>query len=266
MGVTKHDPQLQEESALVSTKHRSATMRVLMKSSAFRKLYFILNSNDKGNWPTWIQKTDEERIQVCAKILVEHYKESWYITEKLDGQSGTFFTYSNKVWGFKRKSFGVCSRNIWLKTKTNCNYWKVAISEDLEKKLKSIDGNVVIQGEICGPGIQKNKYERVDPVLYVFNVFIDGKMLSQHDMSIFCYNHKLNMVPILNSCFFPLYYIPIPEEHRTVASVVEHLVKLAEGTSKIYNCKREGIVIRLNSDPRVSFKVINPFFLIDNKE
>lgn len=88
LGVTKHDPQLKEENELSAgnDKSRSPIVRFLMNNfSAFRWLYLKLNSHYKGNFPSWIAKTDECRIQVCAKLLMEHFDEPWYITEKLDG-------------------------------------------------------------------------------------------------------------------------------------------------------------------------------------
>lgn len=85
MGVKKYDPQAQEEAALSIPKHRSKVMQYLMQFKACRYIYLKLNSQEKGNWPGWLSRTDEERIQNCAKILLNNYDQDWYISEKLDG-------------------------------------------------------------------------------------------------------------------------------------------------------------------------------------
>ncbi len=263
----------QEESVLQVPTHRSPVMQYLMKFKLARSIYFTFNSVDKSEWPSFAaSKTDEERIQTCAKILMANYDRTWYIAEKLDGQSGTFFTYYKRVWGIKRKTFGVCSRNIWLKTKHSCNYWKIAEKYDLEKKLKALPYNYTIQGEIVGPGIQKNKYNLTELDCFVFNVYVDGVMLSPVDMAIFCSTIGMKTVPILTAEFRPNINIPNKPDvidasgALNVSGVVNYLVNMSEGNSVLLPRKREGIVMRLVDDPRISFKVINPQFLLESGE
>ena len=57
-----------------------------------------------GGFPSFIQKTDEERIQNLSNEY-EHYKTNhkFFVTEKLDGTSMTVYLNEGK--------FGVCSRN-----------------------------------------------------------------------------------------------------------------------------------------------------------
>jgi len=260
--IRKHDSQLKEENDLVqSQKNRSPILRFFMNFSIFRYIYFKLFGKIKGNWPDeYVQKTDETRIQVCARKLMEHYNEEWYIGEKLDGQSFTAFTYLQKAWGLWRKSFGICSRNLWLKSRGKNNYWKMAEKYALEQRLIDCKGNIVIQGEICGPGIQGNKYNLAERKLYVFNVFRDGIMFSLADMESFCNCSGLQTVPILNRSFIPSRDIG---EGKEVSEVVKHMVELSQGDSQLLKRKREGIVVRLKSNPRISFKVINPYFLLE---
>jgi hypothetical protein len=263
MGVKKYDPQAQEEATLVVPKHRSRVMQYLMKFKACRYIYLKLNSHEKGEWPQWLSKTDEERIQNCAKILMDNYDKTWYISEKMDGTSFSAFTYNKRSWGIKRRSFGVCSRNIWLKTKHSCNYWNIAEKYDLERKLKDLSSIYTIQGEICGPNIQKNKYNLSELELFVFNVYQDGAMLEPHLMTKFCDSLRLKTVPILHPEFIPSVHIPLTETERTVPAVVNYLVNASLGNSVLLPRKREGIVMRLVDNPRVSFKVINPEFLLE---
>lgn len=271
MGVKKYDPQGQEEAELSVPKHRSKVMQYLMQFKACRYIYLKLNSHEKGNWPGWLSRTDESRIQNCAKIVLDHFNEEWYITEKSDGQSGTFFTYDRRVCGIKRRTFGVCSRNIWLKTKHSCNYWDIAEKYDLEKKMKAYSLPVVIQGEICGPKIQKNKYVLKELDLFVFNVYIGGKMLSVDDMEAFCKINGLHSVHIITKSFIPAQVIATDINGVSdIRTVVNYFINMAIGNTaiccvdvKALNQKREGLVIRLKSNPKISFKAINPEFLLE---
>lgn len=181
--------------------------------------------------------------------------------------SGTFFTYWTKVWGMKTKKFSVASRNIWLKTESNNNYWKVAKSNDLKAKLSCHKALATVQGEICGPGVQSNKYKLDELDLYVFNILLkeNGEMVQMplEDMERLCDAYVLNMVPVIDELFVPSTHIASKE----VKDVVQFMVKLSEGKSKLNPLQnREGIVVRLKSNPTISFKVINPLFLLEGNE
>jgi hypothetical protein len=263
--IKKYDSQIQEEKSLVVPKHRSPVLKFLMRNKAFRTVYLKLNSVDKGEWPEWIAKTDEERIQTCAKLLMNNYDASWYITEKLDGSSGTFFTYKRMVWGFSKNSFGVCSRNIWLKTPDNSNYWKVAKNLDIENKIRNIGNgsNVIVQGEILATNIQKNKYKITDPEprFYVFNLMVDGTLYTYDSMKVVCDTIGLSTVPCIYKSFIPA--VAWPDIRNNTSEVVKKMVALSTDKSKLLpEIPREGIVVRMVTNPKISFKVINPEFLL----
>ena len=57
----------------------------------------------KGYFPSFIRKTDEERVQNLTKEYEGWKAQKFYVTEKLDGSSATFY--------LKDGVFGVCSRN-----------------------------------------------------------------------------------------------------------------------------------------------------------
>ena len=178
--------------------------------------------------------------------------------------SSLFFTYQKRVWGLKKRGFGVCSRNIWLRIKSKSHYWHIAKKYDLEKKLLKIPHNVAINGEINGEGIQKNKYKIEGLDLFVFNVYIDDRMLGPDEMQKFCADLGLKTVPILRKDFVPSK--EIPPTLTTVSEIVQYLTNMSEGNSVLLPRKREGIVVRLVDNPRVSFKVINPQFLLEGGE
>ena len=123
----------------------------------------ILSGDVKGDFPSFLRKSDEARIQNFPELLDEYKDDYIYASEKLDGTSGTYY--------YKDNEFGVCSRNLELKEDESNTYWKVARVLDLENKLRSLHSPFSIQGEIIGPGIQGNKYKLQKPEFFIFNVF-----------------------------------------------------------------------------------------------
>jgi hypothetical protein len=174
--------------------------------------------------------------------------------------SSTFFVHKTKKWGLKKFEFGVCSRNIWLKTPNNSSFWQVANKYDLKKKLLSLKKEIILQGEVCGPSIQKNKYKLTENDLFIFNVIENGKRYSVSEIQYFCDKMGLKHVPILDTDFKAEF------GEKTKNEIVDIMVEKSKAKSQLYDTEREGIVCRLNEDPRVSFKVINPNFLLKNEE
>jgi RNA ligase (TIGR02306 family) len=203
----------------------------------------------KGNFPSFIPKTDETRVQVLENLLTRYKGEKCFVTEKLDGSSATYFIRDGQ--------FGVCSRNLELLESDDNTYWKLSRALDIEKKLRSLNGNFAIQGELIGEGIQGNKYALKGQKLYFFNVFdIDAyAFLGFEDFRNTLEKLDLNIVPIL-------------ENDYLLDNNIPKLVEKALGKSVLKtDVIREGIVIRplVESNDaigRVSFKSINPEFLL----
>ncbi|MFK7932768.1 MAG: RNA ligase (ATP) [Saprospiraceae bacterium] len=72
----------------------------------------------KGNFPSFIPKTEETRVQVLANLLEKYAGEMCFVTEKLDGSSVTYYLNNDE--------FGVCSRNLDLLETESNSFWKVA--------------------------------------------------------------------------------------------------------------------------------------------
>lgn len=261
MGIQKYDPQLQEEKALAeNNKPKSKVLKFFMGFKLFRLVYFKLNRKDKG-WPGWFAHTDECRIEQCLSVLTSRPNSEWFITEKCDGQSGAFFIEKVHKWGLSKLNFGVCSRNIRL-AKDNSNYWFVAEKYDIEKKLLSLKkSGIVINGEICGGKVQGNKYAITGLDLFVFNVIDNGRKYSLEEMVEFCKTHGFKHVPILKESWI------FTNPDRPVQEIIKEITDLSIGKSTL-NDKvwREGIVVRLKSDPNISWKKINPEFLLKYNE
>lgn len=198
----------------------------------------------KGYFPSFIPKTDEERIQNLSDSY-EVYKESqFYVTEKLDGSSATFY--------FNDGVFGVCSRNIDLLETSDNTFWKVARESDIENKLKSL-GNFAIQGEMIGEGIQGNPYRLKGQRVMFYNGYnIDAQT----------YVDFAQFQEVINSMGFNT--VPIIEKEFTLPDTIEDLLNYAEGQSTLAQCEREGYVIRSHSRT-ISFKVISNKFLLKEK-
>lgn len=201
----------------------------------------------KGAFPSFIRKTDEERIQNLTKEFETWKDKTFYVTEKLDGTSATYY-YNNG-------EFGVCGRN-WEYLEDNTNtYWRVARELDLENKMRDFGINISIQGELIGEGIQGNPYKIKGQTLRIFNLFdID---LQQY--------HSLSMLEAVIKNQFGLETVPVLDKHYKLPNTVEEVLKYAEGKSELNpNFDREGVVIR-SSDKSISFKAISNQFLLNEK-
>jgi RNA ligase (TIGR02306 family) len=197
----------------------------------------------KGNFPFFVPKTDEERIQNLKSYLPLLQKRTWTITEKLDGTSFTAFNYNDE--------FGVCSRNLQLLEDESSIYWKVAKQCGLQELLEGM--NLSVQGEIIAPGIQGNKYKLEQPELYVFNVYdiTKGEYVDVEKARMWTQANGLKFVPILNSI------VSLP-------STIDEILAYAEGKSQLNaTTEREGVVFVTNdNNRRISFKAISNKFLL----
>lgn len=218
----------------------------------------------RGAFPGFLPKTDETRVQVLEPVLARHRGKTFYFTEKLDGTSFTAF-YRQAREG-TAEQFGVCSRNQWLdETDLDNTMCRLAAELDLGRKLAEAGArlgfDLAIQGEIIGPGIQKNKYGLKKAELHVFNVIdLERCQLVDHArMLAIAGELGLRAVPQLGTLVL---------EHS-----VDQLVELSMGHSVLApRVPREGIVLRPlvdENDPdlgRLSFKAINPKFLLQFDE
>lgn len=261
LGVIKYDPQAEaerKEAEKLIAIDRSRMGKILKRYAWYRKLMF---RPKKTGFPPFIKKTDEDRIQLFPDICQKYAGVRFVATEKIDGQSGTYFLIPNpRRWIFGRKwLFGVCSRNFQLTHPDNSSYWTVAKMFDLKDKMIEYctrnGGGLIIQGEIIGPKIQGNKYNVTDYKFFVFNVisYQNGRSVAYDTMTqeALCTTMGLIPVPYIGGFIFP--------------ATISQSVELARGISVLSSIPREGIVIR-NYREKLSFKIINPDFLLKYSE
>jgi RNA ligase (TIGR02306 family) len=198
-----------------------------------------LSANARGPFPSFIPKTDEERVQNLGDVVRRHAGETFCVTEKLDGTSVTFYRTAER--------FGVCSRNQDLLDGNI--YWEAARAYSIEEKLPV---GFAIQGEIIGQSIQGNPLNRRGQEFYAFNVY---------DIRDFCDERGIPRVPVVDEAWV------LPD------SVVA-IVDAADGKSLLSPaCDREGIVIRplveareemRGGIARLSFKAISNRYLLND--
>ena len=209
-----------------------------------------LGGDNEGAFPNYIHRTDEIRLQTVPEVLDEMFDQMTYITVKLDGTSATYFC--DRETG----EFKVCSRN-WAKKDGDNVYWNIAKKYHLADILK--DTSFAIQGEIVGPGIQKNPLGLKEIEFFIFNIFNyeTMKYLTLGEMVewLFVYaNDNLKLVPLLDSD------LPI-----CLDCSVDYFVEMAKGEYEGTTNQRGGIVVRSMTNEhsnvlgnRFSVKVINP--------
>lgn len=186
----------------------------------------------RGNFPSFIPKTDEPNFQTVPKYVENMKTQAWYATEKADGTSCT-------VW-VDDEGLHVCSRNLELKDGENV-YWRMARKYDLAR----LPVELALQFEIIGPSIQSNPHGLAEPEIRVFSLYdIVGRQ----------YRSYAHLVSLSKDLDFPLASLLATSED-VMLSTAEDLRKFAE-VEYANGRHGEGVVIRA-SDSSWSFKVIN---------
>lgn len=215
------------------------------------EISFYLQGKCKSTFPSWISKTDEERIQNLPWIIKEHSDTEFYMTEKLDGTSHTTYLTDE---------FGVCSRNMDLLESEDNYYWQAARALKLEERMQDNNmQNFALQGEMIGPGIQGNKYALDKVTIRFFNVWDikEYKYLNYEDFLSTMIFLDLQAVPYIGKCSL-----------KTIGDM-EQIITYANGSSLLnLTVPREGVVFRplteqrmLKGGGRLSFKAISNDFL-----
>jgi RNA ligase (TIGR02306 family) len=158
-----------------------------------------------GNFPIFIPKTDEDRIQnVFGKYSHTMTGVPFRKSLKLEGSSQTIAFVSNpdffvekidddlKVFNEETQTLEVaevipypfqweegqgivCSRNLALKFDGSAAFWKAALKDDVIERLRKYctDNNrqLAIQGECMGPGIQGNIEKLEEHQFYAFRAW-----------------------------------------------------------------------------------------------
>jgi len=228
----------------------------LMRFKWFRQLVYKRGDHRQSKaFPDFINKTDETRIQNAPFYLASD--NPWVVTEKVDGQSGTFAVVRRKRLFKTSYEYIVCSRNLRLFTKDASSYWAVSDKYEIEKRLCEYLNEhtdcewVAIQGECISPKVQGNKYKVQEPDLFVFNFVLPTGRIGSNEAAEIINGMGMKFVPIIGTMKLP-------------KTVPETLV-FAHGNSALGHTIREGVVCR-SLDGKQSFKAVDPLFLIKYNE
>jgi RNA ligase (TIGR02306 family) len=201
----------------------------------------------KGNFPACIPKTDQERVQNLVQEIAFCQNNTFEVTEKLEGSSMTCYLIDGE--------FGVCSRNLDLKRDENNSFWKIAIEQDIEGKMREVGDNFALQGELVGPGVQGNIYKLNKLDFFVFDLYDIkvGQYLSPAERRGELEMMGLNQVPVIKESF-------------VLIGDVECLINYAEGSSMLYDKQeREGVVFK-HLGNGITFKAISNKYLLKSGE
>lgn len=204
----------------------------------------------RGPFPSAVPKTDQERVQNLTAEIAQYVLDGdvWEITEKLDGSSCTYYLDLDN-------DFRVCSRNLDIKFDENNSFWKVAIQNNIADKMRAFGlYGIALQGELCGEGIQKNRYGLKGQQFFLFDVY---------DVKQGCFMDppaRRNTATRLGIC-----HVPVTVEEFVLEQTVEQLLQMAEARSELNGCEREGIVFK-HIGGQLSFKAISNKFLLKGGE
>jgi RNA ligase (TIGR02306 family) len=217
-----------------------------------RELPPALQGKVKGNFPSFIPKTEQERIQNIKDFDTLWNSNDWVSTEKLHGSSVTIY--------YKDGVVGVCSRNLELKEDGGDAYWSTAKRLGVVDVLIKREQNVALQGELIGPGINGNQYELTETTIRFFDVFsIDNQSYANPNVA---FGFVCGDLELGYSMFVPIRdYI---DSQNGITKEV--LLKMAEGKSMLNGSEREGLVFRSSEEGGPSFKVISNKWLLGEGE
>lgn len=216
---------------------------------------------------TWDSEEPLGAMTHWTALVVQPPKASpddvYEITIKLDGSSMTAFHRDGEV--------GVCSRNLQLKTddvNRDNTFVRMFYDGGLNWALPALAkdfGNIAVQGELMGPGIQGNREELKDFKFFVFDVFLIDQAryampMERNDIMDALYalgvdSNKISHVPVIDT------YVKLGD---LGLHTIDDLLKFAEGPS-IKHPIREGLVFK-RMDGQFSFKAISNLFLSKEKD
>ena len=266
LGITKYDPPElgYSPNKSSSSKKKPWWFYIVVRIPFIRNL--VLRKVGDGNaFPSHlVPKTDETRLQAFPADFLETYKDlKVSVSQKMDGTSCTIIWHKGKV--------SVASRNVWFPTYHSNVYWNFVKDVPFKDFMKK-GGDFAIQGELCGPGIQGNKYKLDEVHLFIFGVYdintkeyLTPEQLKKYVGYLFLLG--------LGRKIHPVETLYRDVTIGSIGTTVEDWIKLATTKSKFNpDSWNEGIVIRsMDNKPygvrgmngrRFSLKIINPEFLL----
>lgn len=211
-----------------------------------------------GPLPYDIPHTDETRVQAEPGLIQAFAGMEYYISTKMDGSSHSV--------GIDENGFHVTGHNFEYKDDGKSPFYEYIKAAGLQEKMKTFMADnglttLTIQGELCAPGIQKNRLKLTKPAWYVFTIRENGKRVGLERMLEICQVLQLESVPIEEIDY------DLPSKYPTVEALLER----ADGNYP-KGGKKEGIVIRPTEpvyceliNAALSMKVVSNKYLLKNE-
>lgn len=203
-----------------------------------KELSLALSGVAKCNFPEYLVcKTDEDNGLSHPEIVDLVLSHPCQITRKLDGSSMTLIVEDGKI-------VHVCSRRLSLEESDSNAFWMAA----KKLNLKNV-GDIIIQGELMGPGIQGNQLGLNEPEIYVYQIKAEREWLSQSQLQFVCSTLGCESVPVLVD--------------KVVGATVDEIQALANADKLPDRKPSEGVVVRpveplsFGNGRPMGFKIIN---------
>lgn len=234
-----------EMATLLNSMEIGADVTDLLEVKKKEDTVTFFQGDDDGHFLEGVPKTDQLRVESYLGAIADLEKRAYTITEKYDGTSCT------AMYSSEEGKLIVCSRNLRKKDHEKSVYWNAM--RQYENVLRA-NPNIVIQGEIVGPAIQKNPRQLDKQMFYCYNIYDNnvGRHYTSDEWVKFCEKHN---IPTVN----------IVERGEYFNHTLEYLENLSKQSfTDNPSIKTEGIVVRddLNAispslDGRLTFKVLN---------
>lgn len=268
-GIIMRVSDFQELDGLDISEGFDVTELLGVEKWEFKEKYPSGQVQRTGNFPSFIRKTDQERVQNIVSHLPNYLGVIFEVTIKKDGSSMTVFKVmpSSPYYSVIAKAgdegpiYGICSRNVWLKLDGDSNF-HIAAAPILEA-LKGVHSSVAIQAEVVAPSIQGNYEEVTDVEYHIFDVFdIDQQAyFPAVARDIFCHYGRLKQVTMV--AMEKLSAFLGGTEFTDEYEILKAILAKASGPSDNPSVMREGIVFK-SSDGKFSFKAVSNEYLLSS--
>lgn len=211
-----------------------------------------------GTLPYDIPHTDETRVQEEPELIQAFAGLEYYISTKMDGSSHSI--------GIDENGFHVTGHNYEYKDDGASSFYELVKARGYREKMEAFAKEnsltaLTIQGELCAPGIQRNRLRLSKPEWYVFTVRENGKRVGLNRMLEVCAALGMEHVPIEEVG------VDLPSKYPTVEALLER----ADGDYP-NGGKKEGIVVRPTEpvfcpliSASLSMKVVSNKYLLKNE-
>lgn len=188
------------------------------------------------------------------------------VSIKLDGSSMTAYVRNIIEDGTELR--GVCSRNLDLKIEGNENNSFVKMAHpDILELISQMGGDVALQGELMGPGIQGNREGFAVDRFFIYNIFDIKKGEFMLPAARRAWVDEANEMARDKFGRSLLEHVPVLHAAASLEELkitnMDDLLKFAEGPS-FSNSVREGLVFKA-VDGRHQFKAISNLYLEQEK-